>query len=258
MIEKTEAGIFFVAGHWPLDEAKPTLVLIHGSGGSHILWDKQVDALSPFANTLALDLPGHGRSPGKAHDTIAAYADGLHQFMEFLSIPHPIPCGLSIGGAIALQLLIDKKRPYEGGILVNTGARLKVMPMIFDSIQKDYMASVEATKLFAISEKTDPQKVEPLISAMRECKPESAYRDFKACDAFDVMAQLSAIDVPVLVMTAEDDKLTPPKYGSYLAQFISRSSAVQIAAAGHFSPLEKEAEVNRAIIDFLGRIGFTK
>ena len=52
-------------------------------------------------------------------------------------------------------------------------------------------------------------------------------------------------------MTAADDKLTPPKYGQYLAEAIPGASLVQIADAGHLSPLEKEEDVNQAIVDFL-------
>ncbi len=251
MMERTSDGLFYTAGHWPLDQAKPTLIFIHGSGGSHVLWDKQMDALSAHVNTIALDLPGHGRSQGDALDTIAGYAGVLHHFIEALKIPNPIPCGLSIGGAITLQLLIEKKYDYTGGILINTGARLKVMPMIFETIRKDYRASVEATRLFAVSPKTDPQKVAPLIAAMHQCRSESALNDFLACDAFDVMDQLATIAMPVLVLTAEDDKLTPPKYGTYLTQQLPFAYMVQIPAAGHFSPLEKETEVNLAILDFL-------
>jgi pimeloyl-ACP methyl ester carboxylesterase len=251
MISNTTDGIYYVSGHWPIDELKPTIIFIHGSGGSHVLWNNQVEALSPFANTIALDLPGHGQSKGEGKDNIPDYADVVRHFIESLGIDQPIPCGLSIGGAIALQLLIDKKQSYRGGILINTGARLKVMPMIFDTIKKDYNASIEATKLFAISEKTNPEKVEPLIEEMRKCGSETAYNDFKACDGFNVMEGLSSVDIPVLVMTAEDDKLTPPKYGLYLAEHIPQSSMAEISEAGHLSPLENGEKVNEAIIDFL-------
>lgn len=251
MIENRADDIFFVAGDWPMADSKPTLVFIHGSGGSHVLWDKQVAALSPFANTVALDLPGHGKSKGEGRDTIRDYAEVVHHFIASLRLPRPIPCGLSIGGAIALQLLIDKKRRYEGGILINTGARLKVMPMIFDTIRTDFNASIEANKLFAISEKTDPAKIGLLLEDMRRCGADTTYSDFKACDGFNVMTQLKTIDTPVLVMTAEDDKLTPPKYGRYLAEHIPCASMAEIPDAGHLSPLEQEEDVNQAIINFL-------
>lgn len=251
MIEKKIDDISFVSGSWPLTPSKPTLVFLHGSGGSNVLWKNQIEALLPVANTVAPDFPGHGKSPGNAEKTIAAYASHLHRFIAALNPPEPVPCGLSIGGAIALQLLLDHKADYQSGILINTGARLKVLPMIFDGIEKDYNAFVEMTGQFAMSPKTDPAKVEPLIAAMRACSPESAYADFLACDAFNVMDRLQEIEARVLVLAAEDDNLTPPKYGAYLTANISNAEEGIIPAAGHLSPMENGAAVNAAIEAFI-------
>ncbi|RJP83318.1 MAG: alpha/beta hydrolase [Desulfobacteraceae bacterium] len=251
MIENTMDGLFYVAGRWPLVETKPVIVFIHGSGGSHVLWDRQIEALLPYANTIAMDLPGHGKSYGDAKDTIQDIANVVHQFVQKLKINRPIICGLSIGGAVCLQLLIDKGDDFQGGILVNTGARLKVMPAIIESLRKDYTAAIEATGVIAVSDKTDPRRIALLLEAMKECKADSAIKDFQACDSFNVMDKLNHIHVPVLVLTARDDKLTPPKYGDYLAKNIHQAQMVQIPDAGHLSPLEKEDEVNQAIIQFI-------
>ena len=67
------------------------------------------------------------------------------------------------------------------------------------------------------------------------------------------MDALGLIEVPVLVLTATDDNLTPLKYGTFLANSIKNAELVTIQDAGHFSPIEKPLEVNRAINDFLTR-----
>jgi pimeloyl-ACP methyl ester carboxylesterase len=84
--------------------------------------------------------------------------------------------------------------------------------------------------------------------------PEVVLGDFRACDVFDIMGQLSLIDVPVLVITASDDILTPPKYGTYLAEHIKGALRVNIEDAGHLSPMTKPIEVNNAIQSFLTRL----
>ena len=66
----TVNGIAFSAGRWPLDRDLPTIVFIHGSGGSSVLWHAQVEKLADRMNTIALDLPGHGRSGGGGKDRI--------------------------------------------------------------------------------------------------------------------------------------------------------------------------------------------
>ncbi|MBU1180591.1 MAG: alpha/beta hydrolase [Proteobacteria bacterium] len=251
MNERTSGNIAYVAGSWPLDPRKPTLVFIHGSGGSSVLWENQVDELKAYVNTIAMDLPGHGRSSGPGMDSVADYCEAVADFIETVDVPGPVPCGLSIGGAIVLQLILEHKTRYTSAILVNTGARLRVMPLILETIKKDYKKFLRTIPVFAASEKTDPRKLDSLMADSAKCKPETAYGDFKACDLFDVTDKLSAIITPVLILTAEDDKLTPPKFGVYMKEHIRKASMVNIKDAGHLSPLEQPEAFNRAVTDFL-------
>ncbi len=240
-----------MAGRWPLDPDLPTVVFIHGSGGSSVLWHAQVEALAGDMNTVALDLPGHGASGGQGTDSVTAYAASVESFILDLEVPRPVPCGLSLGGAVALQLLLEGKANYKAGILVNTGARLRVMPLIFEAIERDYLSYVAGSRSMSISPKTDPRRIEPLLESMAECPPEVTLGDFRACDTFDVMERLGEISVPVLVLAASDDRLTPVKYGEYLAEHIPNTRLVHIEDAGHLSPMERPEEVTRAIRDFV-------
>lgn len=244
-------GIAYLAGRWPLDPDLPTVVFIHGAGGSSVLWRAQVESLSGGMNTVALDLPGHGGSGGQGMDSVAGYAAAVDGFISSLGLERPIPCGLSLGGAIVLQLLLEYHGKCTAGILVNTGARLRVLPLIFETIERDYKAFVAGAKSMSISPRTDPAKIEPLLESMATCHPEIALGDFRACDSFDVMDRLAEIDVPVLVLTASEDRMTPAKYGHYLAQHIPDSRLVQIEDAGHLSPMEKPEEVTQAILEFV-------
>jgi pimeloyl-ACP methyl ester carboxylesterase len=69
-----------------------------------------------------------------------------------------------------------------------------------------------------------------------------------------VIARLASIRVPVLVVSAADDKLTPPKYGQFLAERIPGSRRAHIPDAGHFVPIEKPQKVNAAIAAFLDEL----
>jgi pimeloyl-ACP methyl ester carboxylesterase len=251
MYESKVGGISFAAGRWPLEAGLPTVVFIHGSGGSRVLWRAQAEALAAEMNTVALDLPGHGGSEGPGMDSVAGYAAAVDGFIASLEAPRPVPCGLSIGGAIVLRLLLDYPGKYGAGIVVNSGARLRVMPMIFEAVEKDYRAFLAAAPAFSISEKTDPSRIQPLADAMAACPPAVTLGDFRACDAFDVMEHVGEIGVPVLVLTASDDRLTPAKYGAFLSERIADSRLVNIEDAGHLSPMEKPEEVTRAIREFV-------
>jgi pimeloyl-ACP methyl ester carboxylesterase len=68
------------------------------------------------------------------------------------------------------------------------------------------------------------------------------------------MDRLEEIDVPILIISGEDDNLTPPKYADYLRKNIKNARLVRIMDAGHLAPAEKPKEVNQAIGDFLEEI----
>ena len=110
-------------------------------------------------------------------------------FIDLIQAPRPIPCGLSMGGAITQQLLLSHKDRFPAGILINTGARLKVLPLIFETIEKDYGDFVEMLFTFVISEKSSTEKLRAEIKACTICQSAVASGDFRACDGFQCNGQ---------------------------------------------------------------------
>jgi pimeloyl-ACP methyl ester carboxylesterase len=255
MEQRTSNGIGFIAGRWPLDPVKSTIVMIHGAGGSKAFWQAQVEALAERVNTVAIDLPGHGQSHGNGHDRIEDYARAVVDYISAVKTPKPIPCGISLGGAVVQQLLLDYPDLFKAGILVNSGSKLKVAPEIFEAIEKDIKSYVEMMAKYAASKSTDPDRVKRFKDDTLRCKSEVLIKDFQACDRFDVMQRVGSIKQAVLVVTAEDDQVTPPKYGDFMETSIAKASRVHITEAGHIVPMEKPEEVNRAIVEFLDGIG---
>ena len=253
MVRRETNGIAYVSSGWPLEEAKPTLIFIHGAGGSHVLWQGQVEGLAGKVNAVAIDLPGHGDSKGDGMATIEDYARAVADFTRAIGARKPVPCGLSMGGAITQQLLLDHPDACCAGILIGTGARLRVMPAILKTIEENFSGYIDSFLAFAASEKTDPERLRSISEATARGRPEVALGDFKACDAYDVMERLPSISMPVLVITSEEDKLTPPKYGIFLEEKIKTASRVHIQDAGHLVPAEKPDEVNQVILEFLTR-----
>ncbi len=255
MQERKTNGIGYLAGDWPLDPEKSTIVFIHGAGGSSAFWQEQINGLSAHVNTVAIDLPGHGRSQGTGKSKVEEYARTVVDLIQAIDVPKPVVCGFSLGGAISQLLLLDYPNRFESGILISTGSKIPVGLAFFKSIENDYNGFVEWISKLAASKKTDPKLVSPFTEDFLRCKPEIAFGDFRACDRFDVTERLSAIDVPVLVVTAEDDKLTPPKYGEALEKGIKNATRAHIMAAGHIVPMEKSDEINKTILRFLDQTG---
>jgi len=253
MEDRKTNGIGYITGRWPLDPAKSTLVFIHGAGGTSAFWRAQVAPLGERANTVAIDLPGHGRSDGNGYERIEDYARAVVDFIGAIDAPRPVPCGLSLGGAITQQLLLDSPDLFRAGILIASGAKLRVAPEMFDAIRRGPKPFAEMMVKLAASKATDPDRVKRFKDDLAGCQSEVLIQDFRACDRFDVLQLVGSITSPVLVVSAEDDQITPPKYGDFMEASIAQASRVHIMAAGHIVPMEKPEAVNSAIIEFLDR-----
>ena len=251
MEEREAANLAFLAGEWPMHPARPTLVFIHGAGGSSNFWLPQLDALVEVANTIAIDLPGHGRSPHPGRKQVRDYTEVVDRFIKTLGPPYPIPVGFSMGGAIAQELLLDHPGKYSAAVLIATGAKLGVMPLILETIEKDFPKYIEMKGQMAASAKTPREIIQPVLDDPARCDPSVVLGDFQACDAFDERARLKEIEVPVLVITADDDLLTPPQFGGYITRQIPKAHRVHIDDAGHLVSVEKPEEVNAAIREFI-------
>jgi pimeloyl-ACP methyl ester carboxylesterase len=254
MVGGTAGGVGYLAGTWPPDPTKSTIFFIHGAGGSGLFWQAQIEGLTARANTIALDLPGHGRSGGNGCDRIEDYARSVIDFIQALEVSSPVVCGISMGGAVTLQLLLDYPDLLKAGILLNTGAKLKVAPVIFDTLENDFNGYLSMIGEFVASKTTNPESLKRFQEEAARCKPGVALGDFYACNRFDVMQRVGSITLPVLVVSAEDDQLTPLKYGEFLENNIPKASRIIVGEAGHILPMEKPQEFNRAVIDFLDRL----
>jgi pimeloyl-ACP methyl ester carboxylesterase len=230
----------------------PTLVLIHGSGGDHGTWGPQLAALASAARVVAVDLPGHGASAGEGSDTIREYATRVRQFLTALGRGPVVLGGHSMGGAIALAVALDSPEWLRGLVLVGTGARLRVLPQLFEILARNYAEAVAFMTERAWSPSTPAALKDLGRKTVSTTRPSVTQGDFTACDRFDVMERIGEIRLPTLVIVGEEDRLTPPKYAEFLAGKIAGARLARIPRAGHFVSLEQPDEVNRAIHAFLG------
>ena len=113
------------------DPGSPPLLLIHGAGGSRLHWPPGIRRLTGW-RVLAIDLPGHGDSPGPGERSIEAYTGCVLEWLDEYGVERVIPAGHSMGGAIALTLALQAPDRLAGMVLVGSGARLRVAPSILE------------------------------------------------------------------------------------------------------------------------------
>ena len=251
IIQSNGKQISYVTGSGGIQEGLRTLIFVHGSGGSHLLWNYQRRFFEKSYNVVAVDLPGHGEAGSDGEESIVAYAEHLFHLLRVL--PGDAFClfGHSLGGAIVQQFTLIYPQYVEALVLVGTGARLRVLPKILEGIQKRFGETVRMICNYAFSKKTSRDLIEKGIETMLNSRPNVLFGDFAACDRFDIMDRVGTIQVPTIVICGSDDVMTPPKYAHFLAEKISGARLEIIDGAGHMVMIEKPDEFNSRVMEFL-------
>jgi pimeloyl-ACP methyl ester carboxylesterase len=156
-----------------------------------------------------------------------------------------------MGGTIVQTLALTHPEMIKGIVLVGTGARLKVLPMILDGIKNNFEETVKKINQFAYSQKASSDLIEKGVSTMLQCRAEVLYGDFLACDRFDFMNEVGKINLPTLILCGDDDQLTPIKYSQFLQSRIKASKLEVLPHAGHMVMMESPQAFNEKIREFI-------
>lgn len=231
------------------------LVFIHGSGDSGRIWRLQVEQLN---NAFAIDLPGHGERADTlpAEVSVEDYARVAHEIItRELGLQQPVIAGHSLGGAIALQMGLEYGAELGGLILIGTGSRLRVHPALLQEARESPDLAHEHTTEPCLLPEHVPTIGQQILQEQIQPKPGILYGDLLACDRFDVTSRLHEIALPTLVICGSEDRLTPPKYSTFLRERltgVAHGARLHIfPAAGHYVMREQPEMVNRAIEEWL-------
>jgi len=156
-----------------------------------------------------------------------------------------------MGGAIVQTLALTHPEVIKGIVLVGTGARLKVLPLILDGIKSHFEETIQRINRFAFSRKAPSDLVEKGVLGMRQCRAEVIYGDFLACDRFDMMNEIGKVALPTLILCGDDDQLTPLKYSRFLQSRINGSKLEVLSNAGHMVMMELPLTFHEKIKEFI-------
>lgn len=236
---------------WIEHEAPDLLpvMLIHGAGGVHTDWSFD---LREWA--FAVDLPGHGHSPGTSCAEVAAYAADIIALLDALEIAQVVVAGHSLGGAVAQTLALTHPERLFGVVLVSSGAKLAVHPDILNHIFDDPVSVADLLSRWLWSPRADVALIQAKYDQLLTVPPEVMFDDFSASNNFDVRDRLNEIRVPTLVVGGQQDVMTPPKFSQFLHTNIAGSDLVLIEQAGHMLPLEQSGALSDAITRWMASV----
>lgn len=236
-------------------ESDLSLILVHGAGSSATIWDPLIERLGGRWPVQAPNLPGHGGDPGPRRESIREYATWLEAYLSERVDGPAVLVGHSMGGAIALEVALRRRPELAGLVLVSTGARLRVAPEVLAGILADFEATMKRFGEYCFSPDTPLELRKESQVRLEQAGAETVHADLSACDRFDVMARLEAIELPTLVVCGAADQVTPAKYSHYLAQQIPGARLELIEGGSHMLPAEQPADLALLIAEFLEELG---
>ncbi|RBI63901.1 alpha/beta hydrolase [halophilic archaeon] len=247
------------------------VLFVHGSGGSHEVWKAQLGRLASTVPVVAVDLSGHGDSddvPGAAPGwgALSAYADDVLAVARETGATTLV--GNSLGGAVAMHLVLERSFDPDALVLAGSGAKLAVLDDLLvwldggntnvdeDDLDSGAVGDFDRAVEFLHGEDRlfhdpDDRYVDLSKENMREVGQRVTRRDFRSCHTFDVRDELDGIAAPTLAVVGEHDKLTPPQYHEYLAENVRDGRYAEIEDAAHLAMLERPEAFNETLVDFL-------
>jgi len=238
-----------------IDPNKETIIFLHGSGLSHIIWSltEQFFSNNNF-NVLSIDLPGHGNSDGPCLDSIEKIADWLEHVFNRLELKNLILVGHSQGCLEILEYAFKYKSRLNKLVFVGGSNKMPVHP---DLIELAKNGDSDAVKLMMKWAYEDSKKfiggnpVEKIIQSPRDIKEILAV-DLIACNNY-INGSIAAksIDCPSMFVFGSLDKMVNLEAGKKFSNLIKKSTTHIIEGCGHMIMIEKAFEMRDNVLKFL-------
>jgi pimeloyl-ACP methyl ester carboxylesterase len=252
------------------------LILMHGLGASVYSWQRVREDLSDFGTVTAYDRPAFGlteRIMPEDYNGRNPYSRNyqpqfLVEFMNQVDIQTAVLVGNSAGGTLAVQMALEYPERVEALILVDPALLTSGGPPSFlypflklPSIDRvgvlfaRYGGSMTETFLrraYYDTSKITPEIVEGYQKPLRADHWDRAFWEFvKAAEPIDLASRLAEIDLPVLVITGNKDRIVPAEQSIRVAGMIRNAELVVIPECGHAPQEECPDAFMDAVENFL-------
>ena len=238
-----------------IDINKDTIVFLHGSGLSHIVWSLAEQFFSSKNyNVLSIDLPGHGNSDGPCLDSVEKIADWMEKVFDKLKLKNLILVGHSQGCLEILEYSSRYKERLKKLVFVGGSNKMPVHPDLIELAQSGHSDAVklmmkwgyEGSKKFI-----GGNPVEKIIQSPRDISEILAV-DLNACNNYSNGSEAAKlIDLPSMLIFGELDKMVNLEAGKKFSNLIKNSTTHVIKGCGHMIMIEKAFEMREKILEFL-------
>lgn len=237
------------------------VLLAHAIGCDHRMWDDLAAALAPRRRVVAIDARGHGKSPLPARPwSLEDMADDAARLLDRLRIARAHWVGLSMGGMVGQAFALRHPDRLGRLVLANTtssyGAdgrtmwndRIRLITEGGLAAIRDMVTARYFSEAFIASHR---EVVERVMARFMETPADGYLGCCEAIRELEYTAALPRIHAPTLVIAGEIDRGTTPAMARAIANGIPGARLAIIPGASHLSAVEKPAEFDALVDDFL-------
>ena len=250
------------------------IVLIHGNFGDCRHWDDQFEVFANEYKVIRYDVRGYGKSSVPVEGEAYSHYDDIEALLEHLGVSKAHIIGWSMGCAIATDFVLA--RPERSSSLIAVGPWVSgftspLAQQLYDGFEEISSILKESGIKAALEFIVDRFFLKYLKSA-RPWSPDVKERMTKIIRDYSfwgfinkdpqlnldppAIQQLDRINLPTLIVTAEYDYEACREMADILERTIANAKKADITDAGHLMPVEKPAEFNKIVLDFIADVRY--
>ncbi len=247
--------MFVSTGGMDFDIKKPSILLMHGSGLTHIVWSLHEQFYTTQGyNVLSVDLPGHGNSEGPSLKSIEEISDWIKSLMNVLDIKKLIIIGHSQGSLVGIDFAARYPDLINSLVLAAGSYKMPVNQDLINYAEAGDEKAVllmmkwgyEGSKAFI-----GGNPVKKIINSFREIREVLAV-DLNACNNYKGGKEsLEKINCSTLCIFGDLDKMVPLEVGNKMSSMIKNAEKKVINNCGHMIIFEKAFEMRQIVKEFL-------
>ncbi|MCL1864967.1 MAG: alpha/beta hydrolase [Spirochaetes bacterium] len=229
------------------------IIFIHGLAGDSRFFHNQLNYFGEFNKTIAIDLPGHGKSSHITEQSVNLYNKSIEAVVEQEKINSYILAGHSMGGAISIENYLKNRNKVKALILVSTSYNFHITKKLIDSSIDDFDNFFN--KIFPrIFHKKSGIFMLAAKKNLSEDHKKVISGDLILCSEINYNEKLESIDIPVLLIANKFDRMIPVYLTEEMHWKIKNSKLVIFDDEGHVPFFENSDEFNRAVDEFIQSI----
>lgn len=245
--------------------ANPSLVFLHGLGGSLTTWTNLMPAFADRYRVAAIDLPGHGGSdktdPATTDYSLAALATAVGEAIAGAGLAPAVLIGHSLGGAVALQIALDRPKLVRGLILIDSaGLGPDISPKLLDRIEaapsRDEVRRLlelffEDQRLVLDRGIDEMYKTQTSPGADAALKAVAAGAFSRDGQMINLRPRLAEVQKPVHLIWGEGDRVLPLHHAWSASSFLPYAWIDILEGVGHVPQVEAPAATIALVDQFL-------